>query len=696
MKRLLSAPRSLAVAVPLLLLWGGGLVASPQEAGAEKSGAEPNRAKAYYHYSMAHLNMMRFAEFGRQEYVRKALDNYEKALVADPASSFLRLELVKFYGRTNRLDEAVAEAEKILEHDPDNTEVRRVIGGFLRSYATSQRRGSLDKDLLQRAVEQFEQVIEIDPKDEEALLQLSTLYRILEDSEKAEESLRKLLEIKPDSTEALSSLAQLYLSMGQPGPAIEALEKIKASGEADPRSLAALGGAYENVGRHREAAEVFGELLRQSSGNAVRVRRALANNLVLSGQFSEALTHYQELVEGEPNNPEHHLRLSQIYRQERNFARAWEHLRKASELAPESLEVRYNGVLLFEAEGKTVEAIEGMEQLLEETAKEQYTARDRQNRAMFLEQLGSIYRRQENVERAVEIFEQMAEIDPQGRPRALVHVIDTYRFARQYEQARDWSRQAYEEFPDDRGLAVLRATVLAETGDSGKGSKILKSLLDGNEQDLQVHLALAQVYEKGKKFDQALKSVQEAEKLSKTQPQKLTVLFTQGSVLERAKRHAEAEKAFRDLIEEDPKNASALNYLGYMLADLNQKLDEAHDMIQKALDLDPENGAYLDSLGWLYFRQEKLDLAERYLLRSLESVKRDPVVHSHLANVYFKQGKVDEARKHWERSLQEWKNSAKADQDSGEIAKVEAKLAELKVELSSSSDKRSKSPNENK
>ena len=693
---MLSARQKLALAVPILLFWAGGLVASPQEPAGAASGAGPDRAKAYYHYSIAHLNMMRFAELGRQEYVRKALDNYEKALAADPESSFLRLELVKFYGRTNRLDEAVAEAEKILDQDPDNTEARRVIGGFLRSYATSQRRGSVDKDLLQRAVEQFEQVIGIDPNDEEALLQLSTLYRILEDNEKAEESLRKLLEIKPDSTEALSSLAQLYLSMGQPGPAIEALEKIKASGEADPRSLAALGGAYENVGRHRDAAEVFGELLRQSSGNAVRVRRALANNLVLSGQFSEALTHYQELVEGEPNNPEHHLRLSQIYRQERNFARAWEHLRKASELAPESLEVRYNGVLLFEAEGKTVEAIEGMEQLLEETAKEQYTARDRQNRAMFLEQLGSLYRRQENVERAAEVFKQMAEIDPQGRPRALMHVIDTYRFARQYDQARDWSQQAYEEFPDNRGLAVLRATVLAETGDSGKGSKILKSLLDGKAQDLEVYLALAQVYEKGKKFDQALKSVQEAEKLSKTRPQKLTVLFTQGSVLERAKRHAEAEKAFRDLIEADPKNASALNYLGYMLADLNQKLDEAHDMIQKALDLDPENGAYLDSLGWLYFRQEKLDLAERYLLRSLESVKRDPVVHSHLASVYFKQGKVDEARKHWERSLQEWKNSAKADQDSSEIAKVEAKLAELKVELSSSSDKRSKSPNENK
>ena len=692
---MLSAPQRLAVAVALLLPLSSAFAASPQEPDAATSGPEPDRAKAYYHYSIAHLSMMRFAEHGRQEYVRKALDNYEQAIEADPESSFLRLELVKFYGRTNRLDEAITEADKILESDPDNTEARKVIGGFLRSYAQS-RSGSFDKEKLQQAVERFQQVVEIDPKDEEALLQLSTLYRILEDNEKAEESLRRLLEIKPDSNEALSSLAQIHLSTGQYGPAIEVLEKIKNSGEADVRSLAALGSAYENVGRHREAAEVFDELLKRSSGNAARIRRALANNLVLSGQYEAALTHYEDLIESEPSNPEHHLRLSQIYRQKRNFSRAKEHLEKAAELAPESMEIRYNNVLLFEAEGKTEEAIEGMEQLLEETEKERYTARDRQNRALFFEQLGSLHRRHENTARAVEAFGQMAEIDTQTRPRALAYIVDTYRFVRLYEQAREWSRKAHEEFPDERSLAVLRATVLAETGDSGSGSKILKSLLDGKERDLAIHLALAQLHEKGKGFDQALKSVDEAEKLAKTRPQKLNVLFTRGSVLERAKRHSEAETAFRELIEKDPENASALNYLGYMLADLDQKLEEAHDMIQKALDLDPANGAYLDSLGWLYFRQEKLDLAERYLLRSLESVKRDPVVHSHLGDVYFKLGKVEQARKHWEQSLREWKTSAKADQDPNEIDKVEAKLAGLKVELSSSSDKRSKSPNEDK
>ena len=195
-------------------------------------------------------------------------------------------------------------------------------------------------------------------------------------------------------------------------------------------------------------------------------------------------------------------------------------------------------------------------------------------------------------------------------------------------------------------------------------------------------LALAHVYERGKRYNDAVEAIDRAAGLATTRAQKLSVLFTSGSVLERAKRHDEAEQKFRELIEKDPDDARALNYLGYMLADIGDNLDEAHDMIQKALDLDPENGAYLDSLGWLYYRQEKFELAERYLVRSLEKIKRDPTVHSHLGDVYFKQGKVEKARKHWELSIEEWKSGPAADRDPEEIAKLETKLSNLDSNLS--------------
>jgi tetratricopeptide (TPR) repeat protein len=108
-------------------------------------------------------------------------------------------------------------------------------------------------------------------------------------------------------------------------------------------------------------------------------------------------------------------------------------------------------------------------------------------------------------------------------------------------------------------------------------------------------------------------------------------------------------------------------------------------MIQKALDSDPDNGAYLDSLGWVYYRQERFELAERFLLRSLEQFKTDPVVHSHLGDVYFKLGKNAQAKEHWQRSIEEWERSPKADRDPVEIKKVRDKLAQLETRVSSNS-----------
>jgi tetratricopeptide (TPR) repeat protein len=389
------------------------------------------------------------------------------------------------------------------------------------------------------------------------------------------------------------------------------------------------------------------------------------------------------LAEAEPQNPENHLRLSQIYRENRRFPEAHASLKKAAELDSDSLEVKYNLVLLLQQEGKNDEAIAAMKQLLADTAKGEYAPREKKNRALFLEQLGVLYRGAENYAEAQKAFRSMGEIDAESRPRALAHAIDTSRTARDYGKALEESKTAVDEFPDNLALASLRATVLAETGNTKEAAKVLKGLLKGNSEDREIYLALAQVHEKGKQYDKAIEAVEKAQSLSKTRAEQLGVLFAYGSVLERAKRFDEAEAKFTELLKLDPENASALNYFGYMLADLNKRLNDAHDMIQKALDLEPNNGAYLDSLGWVYYRQEKFDLAERYLLRSLEQFNRDPVVHSHLGDVYHKQGKVDQAQKHWKRSLEEWQRSAKSDQDQAEIMEVRKKLDSLALQLSS-------------
>ena len=120
-------------------------------------------------------------------------------------------------------------------------------------------------------------------------------------------------------------------------------------------------------------------------------------------------------------------------------------------------------------------------------------------------------------------------------------------------------------------------------------------------------------------------------------------------------------------IELDQENPEALNYLGYIYAEENKNLDEAEALIKKALGLSPENGAYVDSLGWVYFKKGMFDEARKELEKAKEIIGEDPVVYDHLGDVYFKTGSLDKAKEAWTKSL-----GLKEDE------KVKEKLSSLK------------------
>jgi tetratricopeptide (TPR) repeat protein len=118
-----------------------------------------------------------------------------------------------------------------------------------------------------------------------------------------------------------------------------------------------------------------------------------------------------------------------------------------------------------------------------------------------------------------------------------------------------------------------------------------------------------------------------------------------------------------------------------MLADHGTHLDEALGMIKKAVDSEPANGAYLDSLGWAYFKLGKYDLAEDNLTKASQHMGADPTVQEHLGDLYQKTGRLKLAAAHWERALAEWNKTVAPEIDQEEQAKVQKKLESAKVRL---------------
>jgi Flp pilus assembly protein TadD len=138
---------------------------------------------------------------------------------------------------------------------------------------------------------------------------------------------------------------------------------------------------------------------------------------------------------------------------------------------------------------------------------------------------------------------------------------------------------------------------------------------------------------------------------AKAYPRDIPTQFALADLYNDAKRDQDAERTIRQVLAIEPGNADALNYLGYLLADRGQQLDEAIRLVRRALDADPGNPSYLDSLGWAHFRRGDVDEAEKYLAPAAAKLPRNSVIQDHLGDVYARRGRWQDAIAAWMKAL---------------------------------------------
>jgi tetratricopeptide (TPR) repeat protein len=636
---------------------------------------QPDKAQAYYHYALGHLLQERGVLFNRPELLSQAIDEMQLALRHDPTSSFLSMELADLYAATGRWRNALQEVEDNVRRNPDDPAARSLLGRLYVRLLSGAPGTSPPPELQERAVQEFEQIVESHPTDVQSILILAQLYRATDQTALAEETLKKALALEPDSSDASRQLAMLYMDVGDFQAAIDLLQRITATDD-DPDLIGSLAFAYEQVRDYQAAATAFARALERDPENPA-YRRGLAQNLLYSRNYDQALEEYQSSVRANPRDAEAHMRISQIYRAQGKFEEARKSLTQAAELAPDSLEIQFNLVLLDELEGKLADAIGRIRQVLAASAKpgpNYYTSQEKSNRGIFLEKLGNLYLETGDYAGAEETFEEMRELGGDSGLRAEVRLIETYQQSKDYDKALEASATALAEYPQSREVATARASLLAAMGDADGAARVLEPLLTGGPGDREMWLSLAQIHLRAKQFEQAHQAASKAESLSESEDEKAYIFFLYGSIWERQKEFDRAEEQFRKALALDPDSATTLNYLGYMFADQGVRLDEAVELIQRALQMEPNNGAYLDSLGWAYYKQNRFDLAREYLEKAITRIPTDPTIRAHLGDVYYKTGQVSQAIEEWKKALQEWTGLPQNDVDQDEVARLEQKL----------------------
>jgi tetratricopeptide (TPR) repeat protein len=626
---------------------------------------------------MGHIYEQQYEATSNAEYATKAIDAYKKAYALDPKSPVIGERLAEMYWKAQRTKEAESEAKEILKRNPDDVHSRRLLGRiYLRSLGDVNS-GNGQSETASRAIEQFREINRLDPSDTESALWLARLYRLKNEHDKAEQVLKGILKTDPENEQAVEQLTQLLMDEGKSPEAVSLLEGITAH-SASPVLLDLLGDAYtqaHDLGKAEEAYRKAAEL----DPSELSHQRGLGQTLLAEEKYAEALTVYQRLSDLMPDDSDVYLRIAQIYRELHQLDKAEENLVKARQYAPGSLEVMYNEGMLYESQGRYEDAIRVLSDAVTGIKAQPSTVPSRRRSLSILyQQLGQLYREVQNYQAAIFTFEELGHLGEEEDRRARMMIMDTHRAAKDLPRALQTGKEAVTKYPADAGIRTSQALLLGENGQTDDAVKILRAQLHGDARDRETYLNIAQVYERGRRYKEAEASARAAEVLPGSARDNEMVWFLLGAIYERQKFYDKAEEQFKKVLAVNPKNAPVLNYYGYMLGDLGIRLDEAEALVQRALKEEPYNGGYLDSLGWIYFKQNKQADAEVMLRKAVGREGHDPTIHSHLGDVYAKRGRADLAAAEWEKALVEWRRSLPADLETDKVAELEKKVSQSK------------------
>jgi tetratricopeptide (TPR) repeat protein len=579
-----------------------------------------------------------------------AIAAYKRAMTLDPKSAAIVAELADLYLRQNRAQDALNAGEQALKIAPDNPDAHRVLGTVYASMATSAPRGQrsspeAQKENLAKSIEHLEKAIvgPVGRADANLRAMLSRLYIASGQFDKAIPMLSELVKQEPQWEDGATMLVEAYSAADREDEAVKFLEEQV---EQNPELLPTLADLYANQRKFRDAADAY-QMAVQASPRSFDLKVRWASMLLNTGTKEDVTTARNALREALTlrGTDERALYLSSVAeRRTGNFPEAESAARKLMAQNPRNA----NG---FVALAETLEERRQYQAVVDALAPAMGAFRSAQNSAralaILLPHLGFAYQQVGQFDKAITTFEEARKVSPRD-PSITGYLISAQMSARNFGAAAELARQARTQDPDNLTLARLEAQALRQSGKPDQAFAVLEGVTQKRQNDPDAFIALAELYSDAGRGPQAVKVLQDAQAKF---PNESSVAFELAAVFEKQKRFTESEAVFRQLIARQPDHAGALNYLGYMLAERGDRLAESVELIQRALKIDPDNGSYLDSLGWAYFKSGKFDLAAEHLKRAADQLVTNSVVQDHYGDALARLGQYDQAIAAWTRAL---------------------------------------------
>jgi len=569
------------------------------------SSAYPLVIEALNHFSMGYYYMY-------EGNLKQAKNQFERCLYLEKEPpSVLYSILAEISNMLGEREEAKSYAEKSLELDSKNETALKIMSFIL-----------VEEKKYEQAVEYLKRLHSISPDNLQVLYYLAEIYQQLQDEDALLDVYEKMVHIDPEQIDILINLGYLYTKKGAFYHAKEKFQKVLELDRENEKAIFYLTYIYLSEGNTEAALELFQKLDRKKLLNNQMLEDYTANLFIeeqdptpilrritdrekmvpvtkgieeyLNGNLEQAKKFFQEEIKENPDSIAAYVGLVKISVQEEN----------------REMEKKWRFML-----AKTYYNYTSYEKALKEALRvKEFDPNFLENRYL----LGDIYSSLERDELAVKEYEYF-EQNAQEKGDIYVKLGFSYDKAGKHNIAVQMFMKAIEQSPENDQLYYYL----------GIEYRILKDYKNA-----------AQYFEK-------------ALKIKGENP---NYYFNLGVCYERM---GEIERSIYYLdrcVQLDDSNPVALNYLGYLLADKGIRLDEAKGYIEKALKMDPNNGAYLDSMGWVYYRLEDFEKAIQYLEEAVKYMdlteEENYLIYEHLGDVYYKVEKFNEAIEAYSKALE--------------------------------------------
>lgn len=411
------------------------------------------------------------------------------------------------------------------------------------------------------------------------------------------------LRLQPDEAEIYLKIGADFVIQGNMEKAKEYLVKAKELEPGNVRPYLLLAVIHTAKGEFPEAEALYEEALKHEPGN-LKALTFLSDLFVIQQELDKAAEVYEKILRVKKDDAFIFFNLGIIYSKLDKLDKAEENLNKAIELDEGYIEAQMVLGYVYEIEGKYQEAIKQYNKVL---------AIDTLNKDAHL-RLGQLYYHAGQADKAIEENRVLIRLDMDS-PEAYLRIFSIHMAERKYGEAEAILLEAIRNGVSSGVIYVSLGYLAGVTGENRKAMDYYGVAAD-------------------------------------KEPDNPMYKFYLGAAMDRSGKRDEAIKVLESIVAADPQGIpEAFNYLGYIYVEKNENLDRAIELIRKALEEDPENGAYMDSLAWAYFKKGMIKEALAEIEKALETMPDDPTIREHSGDIKFALGDTAGAQAEWARSL---------------------------------------------